>query len=148
MALDTAATWRLPAAAAHASARPRDLRLAEAAYVAFLLLIFISLHPFAIRDMTLLPLGDSGNGQGDLWRQVCYLGIFSLIAAAAWAQNGARVSAAVPPLLAALLVWCLLSSVWAATPGIALRRASLEIVIALSALLSVQTLGAERASSS
>jgi O-antigen ligase len=144
MASNAAATWRLPAAV-NAAARPSDLRLAEVGYVAFLLLIFVTLQPFAVRDVSLLPLGDSGNGQGDVWRQICYLGTFALIAAGAWRRNGARVSAAVPPLLGALLFWCLLSSLWAATPGIAFRRASLEIVIALSALLSMQTLGAERA---
>jgi exopolysaccharide production protein ExoQ len=123
---------------------PADL-FAEISFVAFLLLIFVGLKPFAIRDMSVLPLGDSGNGAGDAWRQVCFLGTFTAIAFCAWRRDGARVFSAVPPLLAILLLWCLASGLWAQTPAIAIRRAGLETVIAISAMLSVQMLGVERA---
>src|SRR5690242_10776515 len=123
---------------------PADL-FAEISFVAFLLLIFVGLKPFAIRDMSVLPLGDSGNGAGDAWRQVCYLATFTAIAFCAWRRDGARVFFAIPPLLAILLLWCLASGLWAQTPAIAIRRAGLETVIAISAMLSVQMLGAARA---
>ena len=118
---------------------------AEVSFVAFLLLIFVGLKPFAIRNMFELPLGDSGTGEGDMWRQVCYLATFTAIAFCAWRQHGARVFSAVPPLVAALLLWCLATGLWAQTPAIAIRRAGLETVIAVSAMLSVQMLGVERA---
>src|SRR6476659_2485158 len=115
-----------PIAVARATPRaPGDL-FAEASFLAFLLLIFVSLNPFAIREMSLLPLGDSGNGQGDIWRQVCYLASFTAIAFCAWRRDGMRVFSAVPPLLAALLLWCLATGLWAAVPAIAVRRAGLE----------------------
>jgi O-antigen ligase len=90
-------------------------------------------------------LGDSGNGAGDVWRQVYYLGSFTAIAFCAWRRDGARVLYALTPLLAILLLWCVASGLWAQTPAIAIRRAGLETVIAISAMLSVQMLGAERA---
>jgi exopolysaccharide production protein ExoQ len=125
------------------SRAPGDL-FSEISFVGFLLLIFVGLKPFAIREMSLLPLGDSGTGAGDVWRQVCYLATFTAIAFSAWRHQGARVFSAVPPLLAALLLWCLATGLWAQTPTIAIRRAGLEAVIAVSAALSVQMLGVER----
>jgi O-antigen ligase len=44
----------------------------------------------------------------------------------------------------ALLGWCILSASWAAEPSVCFRRAVLAGVIALSAMLSVMTLGAQR----
>jgi O-antigen ligase len=137
MALETSA-------AAPENARTQGARFAELSFVAFLLLIFVSLKPFAIRDMSLLPLGDSGTGAGDAWRQVCYLGAFSAIAISACLVNGARVLTCMSPLLALLLGWCLISGLWAPAPDIAFRRGGLEIVIALSAALAVQAVGPER----
>jgi exopolysaccharide production protein ExoQ len=125
-------------------ARTQGAAFAELSFVAFLLLIFVTLKPFAIRDMSLLPLGDSGTGAGDAWRQVCYLCVFSAIALSAYMSKGARIFACMSLLLALLLGWCLISGLWAQTPDIAFRRAGLEIVIALSAALGVQTVGPER----
>jgi exopolysaccharide production protein ExoQ len=133
-----------PAATSHAQLRVQADLFAEISFVAFLLLIFVGLKPFAMRDMSLLPLGDSGNGAGDVWRQVCYLGTFTAIVFCAWRRDGARVFSAVPFLLAALLLWCVATGLWAQTPAIAIRRAGLETVIAISAMLSVQMLGVER----
>jgi O-antigen ligase len=134
----------LDAAVPYANARTRRDLFGEISVVAFLLLIFVGLKPFAVRDMSILRLGDSGNGEGDLWRQMCFLGSFTALAFAAWRSQGARMFAAVPPLLAVLLVWCLATGLWAQTPAIAIRRAGLETVIALSAMFSVQMLGVER----
>lgn len=133
-----------PLGAAPPQTSSRADRFAELAFVAFLLLIFVTLRPFAIRDMSLLPLGDSGNGQGDALRQVCYLSVFGAITLAAWRSAGTRILFAVPISLALLLGWCLLSSRWAETPDIVMRRAVLEIVIALCAMLGVQSLGSHR----
>jgi O-antigen ligase len=118
---------------------------ADAAFVAFLLLIFVTLKPFAVRDVAALSLGDNGTGAGDVWRQVCYLTIFTALAAAAFQSVNSRIVTAVPPLLALLLGWCLLTTFWSRTPDVAMRRAVLEIVIALSAMFGVHALGPERA---
>ena len=59
-------------------------------------------------------------------------------------EKGYRAFAAVPPVLALLLVWCLISSLWSPEPGVSLRRAALESVIVLSAMMSVSTLGPAR----
>ena len=121
----------------------RDL-LGEIGFVFFLLLIFIGLKPFAIRDQAALAFGQ-GTGEGDSWRQITFLAAFLLIAAAAWRANGARMVAAIPPVLTALLFWCLATSLWAQAPDVTLRRAGLEVVIVLSAMLGVQTIGMDRA---
>lgn len=132
--------WRLPdrAVARHADA------VAEFCFVVFLLLIFVGLKPFAIRNLSALAPGDSGDGAGNLWRQVCYLGTFAAITMSAWRCRGMVAFRALPVPLVLLLGWCLVTSLWAPTPEVALRRAVLEIVIALSAVLGVQTIGAER----
>lgn len=133
-------SWTLPP-----QSRVAAMTFAEYAFLLFLLLIFVGLKPFAVRDMSDLQLGQSGNGQGDLWRQVAYLACFSAIAIAAYLKSGARIFHAVPPVLAILLGWCVITSLWAPAPEVGVRRAGLEMVIALSALLSAQTVGPERA---
>src|SRR3954447_4092125 len=115
--------FALPATAAPAT------KLAELGYVLFLLLVFVSLHPFAIREMSLLPLGTSGNGEGDALRQVCFLGTFALIAFSAFQARGSDIARAMPLTLALLLGWCLATSLWSPAPMIAMRRAALEVVI-------------------
>jgi exopolysaccharide production protein ExoQ len=127
--------------APRASSMPR---LAEIAYFAFLLLIFVGLQPFAIRDATALTGAEAATGAGDALRQLAFASIFGLIVFASVRENGYRAFAAVPPVLALLLVWCLISSVWSPEPGISLRRAALESVIVLSAMMSASTLGSAR----
>jgi O-antigen ligase len=134
----------IPAAHAPAAAASRD-RLGEFAFVAFLLLVFVGLKPFAVRDPVKLALGESGfTGAGDTWRQITYLAAFALLMFAAWRARGSRMLEAVPAPLACLLAWCVLSAFWSDTPDVTLRRAGLEGVIVLSALLGVETLGSER----
>ena len=136
----TESIWAAPAS----RTSDRNL-LAEIGFSAFLLLIFVGLHPFALRNQANLPLGDSGTGAGDMWRQITYLGAFTLIAAGALQRDATRIFAALSPLLAVLLVWCLITSLWALQPGVTMRRAGLEIVIVLSGAMGVQAVGAERA---
>lgn len=128
--------------------RPRvnfGLRLEELAFLAFLLLIFVGLSPFAIRDPAALAAGESGiDGAGDLARQVCYASVFALIVFAALREQGTRVVFAVPPALALLLLWCLASSAWSPEAAVTLRRAALATVIVMSVMLSVSTIGVAR----
>jgi exopolysaccharide production protein ExoQ len=118
---------------------------AEAAFLLFLLLIFIGLQPFATRDPVALAAGESGfGGAGDVLRQVAYLGVFALIAIAAMRADGFRALLCVSPFFAALLTWCALSALWAQAPEVTFRRAVLEITIVMSAMMSVSTLRGER----
>jgi exopolysaccharide production protein ExoQ len=119
-------------------------RLAEIAYFAFLLLIFVGLQPFAIRDDTALTGAQAATGSGDALRQLAFASVFGMIVFASLREKGYRAFAAVPPVLALLLLWCLISSVWSPEPGISLRRAALETVIVLSAMMSASTLGRAR----
>ena len=119
-------------------------RLAEVAYFAFLLLIFVGLEPFAVRDATVLTGAQAATGAGDGLRQFAFASIFGLIVFASMREKGYRAFAAVPPVLAVLLLWCLISSVWSPEPGISLRRAALESVIVLSAMMSASALGRAR----
>lgn len=121
-------------------------RVREFAFAAFLLLVFIGLAPFATRDPNLLVSGETiAAGEGDLIRQILYLLIFTTIVVSAVQREGFRAIDAVPIGLAALLLWCGLSALWAAEPGITIRRVGLEVVVVLSAMLSVSSLGPDRA---
>src|SRR5271165_1383181 len=96
--------------------------IADAGFVVFLLLIFVGLSPFAIRDPAALSAGESGfSGAGDLARQISYLGAFALVGFAAVQQRGLKALWDVSPILAALLLWCALSAIWAAAPGVTFR---------------------------
>jgi exopolysaccharide production protein ExoQ len=120
--------------------------LADAGYLAFLLLIFVGLAPFAVRDPVMLAAGESGfAGAGDAMRQIAFLGVFALIAVSAFREAGPVAMRSVPPMLLALLTWCLLSALWATEPDVSFRRAVLAAVIVVSAMMSVSTIGPERA---
>ncbi|HEX4157282.1 MAG TPA: O-antigen ligase family protein [Rhizomicrobium sp.] len=119
--------------------------LAELAFLGFLFLIFVTLEPFATRDAVTLAGGESGfTGAGDALRQVAYLAVFLFVAFAAVRQRGFDALFCIPPLFAALLAWCALSAAWSAAPDVVFRRAVLEIVIVMSAMMGVATLGMER----
>jgi exopolysaccharide production protein ExoQ len=120
--------------------------IAEAGYLALLLLIFVSLSPFAIRDPVALAAGESGfSSAGDIVRQLAFLGTFVVIAFSAWRQEGSFVLRSVSPLLMALLAWCLLSASWATEPDVSFRRGVLASVIVVSAMMSVSAIGPARA---
>jgi len=116
--------------------------LVEAAFVAFLLLVFVGLTPFAVRSGAFGL--SSTTGSGDLMRQVCYLAVFVALVAASVQKRGLMVVAVVPVSLLLLLLWCFISAAWAPVPGIVIRRAGLEFVIVCSALLGVDALGPSR----
>jgi O-antigen ligase len=119
---------------------------AEAGYLAFLLLIFVSLSPFAIRDPVTLAAGESGfAGSGDVLRQFSFLAVFAWIGISTFRQQGAVALPGVPTMFAVLLAWCLLSALWAAEPDVSFRRAVLAAVIVVSATMSVSAVGPERA---
>lgn len=122
-------------------------RVLEFAFAGFLLLVFVGLQPFAIRDPNVLAHGDMiAAGEGDLARQLLYLLLFSAIFIAAIQREGWRAVDAIPPILAILLLWCGLSAFWTeAPPMITIRRVGLEVVVVMSVMLSVNELGADRA---
>jgi O-antigen ligase len=123
--------------------RVRLPRLAESGFVAFLLLIFIGLSPFALRDPALMAAGENA-WAGDGLRQLCFASVFAWVAIAAWREQGLRMTAAIPASLAALLLWCWISASWSPEAGVTLRRAALATIIVLCALLSMRSLGEER----
>ena len=117
----------------------------EAVFLAFLLLAFVGLSPFAIQAPAVTAFGEVGTtGAGDLARQLCYLAVFAAVVIGALRRFGLQAVSFVPVLLIALLVWCLLSAAWSSEPAVTLRRAGLAVVLVTSAMLSVQTVGAER----
>lgn len=120
--------------------------IAETAFLALLLMVFIGLMPFAPRDASTLAIGESGfAGAGDATRQVLYLLVLAASVGAALQLRGLSAFRAIPIPLAMLLGWCLLSASWAPAPDIALRRAGLEIVVVVCAMLGVESIGVARA---
>lgn len=136
MAGSTAAlAWQAPRTAA-------TPRLAEIAFAALLLLIYVGTTPFALRAAT-VPVGApvAQSGAGDALRQVCFLSVFVLVLWSALKDRGLRALASVPPLMAMLLAWCVASALWSAEPAVTARRAVLAAVVVYSAMMSVETLG-------
>lgn len=119
--------------------------VAEGAFIALLLLAFVGLAPFSPRYPEVLALGESGiTGAGDTFRQILYLAIFLSTLMAAIDRRGLAAFSVIPVALVALLAWCAASALWAVEPGVTFRRAMLEVVVVISTMLNVQTLGAER----
>lgn len=121
-------------------------RVAEFAFLAFLLLVFIGLSPFAIRDPAALAAGQASDaGAGDLVREIAYVSVFALIVLAALGTRGIGALRALPVLMALLLAWCIASAAWSLEPDVTLRRAVLASLIVLSAMMSLAAIGAPRA---
>jgi O-antigen ligase len=118
---------------------------ATIAFVALLLLVFVGLDAFQPPAEVSEFGGATSLAQGDLLRQILYLSAFAVSVICAVQRRGLMAVKAIPLGMALLLLWCLASSRWAAVPDIALRRAGLEMVLTLSVLFSVDTIGAERA---
>jgi O-antigen ligase len=137
----------IPSHTARSAALPRLAPwLAETAFLALLLMVFIGLAPFAPRDPATLAIGESGfAGAGDAVRQALYLLVLIVTMCTALELRGLSAFRAVPLTLALLLGWCLLTAYWAPASGVALRRGGLEVVVVLSALLGVESIGVERA---
>src|ERR1700743_3670590 len=93
--------------------------IAETAFVALLLLIFVSLQPFANRDTVNTAVGaGAAESAGSTLGQVCYLLTFGVLAMSAVMKNGIRAANAVPILFAVLLAWCATTAVWATEPSV------------------------------
>lgn len=116
--------------------------VAETALVAFLLLVFIGLEPFAPRGPGAEQLVSAGSG--DMLRQISFLAAFAVISFCALRKYGLEMIALVPALLSLTLGWCLMSGLWADEGAVTFRRAALEVIIVLSALWGVETVGIER----
>jgi exopolysaccharide production protein ExoQ len=117
----------------------------EAVLLAFLLLAFVGLSPFAPPPPAVTAFGGvATTGAGDLARQLCYLVVLAAIVIGAVRTFRMEAFSLVPVLLVLLLAWCLLSALWSGEPGVTLRRAGLAVVLVISAMLSVETVGAER----
>lgn len=117
----------------------------EAVLLVFLLLAFVGLSPFAVHAPAVTAFGEVGTtGAGDLARQLCYLAVFVAIVIGALRTLRMEALSLVPVLLALLLAWCLLSAAWSGEPGVTLRRAGLAVILVISAMLSVETVGARR----
>ncbi len=130
------------ALATHPLWGPAQARIAEGAFVLFLLLVFVGLTPFAMPDTTAGT--NPASGAGDVVRQFSYLTVFGIIAAMAAMRRGWQmVPAGFFPFLV-LLGWCVLSAFWSIEPGVTLRRAVLVAVVSISAMLAVDTVGAAR----
>jgi exopolysaccharide production protein ExoQ len=119
----------------------------DAGFLVLLLLAFVGMQPFAIRNpATDLEVGPyQATGGGDMLRQAFYLLLFASVVAAGFLRRGFAIVRAVPPMLLVLLGWCLMSALWATAPDIAMRRAGLAIVVAISAMLCVDAIGPTRA---
>ena len=131
--------------AAHVIRTPSATWIDAAVLFAFLLLAFVGLSPFAVHEPSVTTFGQNGTtGAGDTARQICYLVVFVAIMVGAFRVRRLDVLTAVPVLLFALLAWCLLSTLWAGEPGVAFRRAGLAVVLVLSVMLSVETVGTQR----
>jgi exopolysaccharide production protein ExoQ len=123
-------------------ATPVDMAL----FLAFLLLVFVGLKPFAVPSPEVGAYGAQGmTGSGDALRQAAYLLVFAAVAIAALRIKGAGALFDMPATLLLLLAWCLLSTLWAAEPGVALRRAGLAAIVAFSAVMSERAVGPARA---
>jgi len=124
-------------------AAPRLLPLLS--FMALLLLVFVGLDAFSPPPLVSIYGGVEEASHGDTLRQVAYLATGALIGLAALQSFGLGAARIVPLTMALLLAWCLASALWAPETNIVLRRAGFEIVVVISLLLSVETLGPERA---
>jgi exopolysaccharide production protein ExoQ len=120
-------------------------RLPSLAFLALLLLVFVGLDAFSPPPLVAQFGGVEEASRGDTARQVLYLGTAALIGFAALQCYGMGVLRAVPLSMGLLLAWCVASAMWAPEPGVVLRRAGLEVIIVVSLMLSVETLGPARA---
>jgi O-antigen ligase len=133
-------------ASSFAAAPPSRLAaaVAETAFVALLLLVFVGLTPFAPRTAAAIAARDLASATGDTARQICFLSLFVIIAASAIRERGWQVFKSVPLLVVMLMAWCALSSLWADQPDVTFRRAVLASLLVWSVMMSVDTLGSER----
>src|SRR4051812_12561303 len=133
MASDYALSYVPPRAVEHNA-------LPVLSFVALLILIFVGLDAFS--PPVPQPAGAPQATHGDALRQLAYLSVAGMVGIAAVHRFGFGALRALPVSMGLLLAWCLASALWAPQPDIVLRRAGLEVVLAGSLLLSVETVGA------
>lgn len=125
--------------ARHSTVMPRWL--VEGAFVALLLLVFVGLEPFKLPPPGGVALT---NGSGDMLRQLIYVVVFAMLTIFAYQRRSLSAIGIVPLPLLLLIVWCFLSMTWSFVPGVTLRRAGLEMIIIVSAMLGVDAVGPKR----
>jgi exopolysaccharide production protein ExoQ len=119
--------------------------LDQAAFLAFLLLVFVGVKPFMPPPPEIDAFGAQGmTGSGDTLRQIGYLAVFALILFVAARKRGWKSLMAVPLPLLLIMLWCLASAAWAAEPGVAMRRSGLATIVMFCAFLSVRPLPPQR----
>lgn len=119
-------------------------RIDEAVILAFLVLAFVGVTPFHPPPPELLGSVDK-SGAGDSLRQVFYLLAFSAIAWRSYVRFGLQAVSAFPLALLVLLAWCMATALWSPEPDVSIRRSGLAVVLVVSAMLSVNNVGSERA---
>jgi len=128
-------------------APPRDVSrsvIAEIAFIALLLMMFVGLSPFAPPPSP-TSVNMTAPAPGDSLRQVIFLAIFFPVLFASTLQRGWDVFRVVPLALIAMLAWCFFSIFWSAVPDVSLRRAALAAIVVISTIASVDLLGGPRA---
>jgi O-antigen ligase len=114
-------------------------------FIALLLLIFVGLDAFSPPLLVSQFGGVREASHGDILRQVAYVAVAGMVGLTAIQRHGIGALRAVPVTLGLLLAWCMVSATWAAETDIVLRRAGLETIIIVSLMMSIDTLGPERA---
>jgi len=115
------------------------------AFIGLLLLIYVGLDAFSPPPLVSQFGGVREASRSDVLRQVAYLGVAAMIGIAALQRFGIGLLRAIPVSMGILLAWCMVSAMWAPEAAIVLRRAGLEIVVVVSLMLSVETIGPVRA---
>jgi O-antigen ligase len=125
---------------------PRASWIDEAVFLAFLLLAFVGLTPFAVQAPQVTAFGGvATTGAGDLARQLCYLAVLAAVLIEAARKRGFASFSTLPLMLLLLLAWCVASAAWSGEPLVSIRRAGLAVVLVLCAMLSVEIIGVNRA---
>lgn len=128
-------------------APPRDVSrsvIAETAFVALLLMMFVGLSPFA-PPISPTSVNMAAPAPGDGLRQIIFLAIFFPVVFASTLQRGWDVFRVVPLALIAMLAWCFFSMGWSGVPDVTLRRAALAAIVVISTIASVDLVGGPRA---
>lgn len=115
------------------------------AFIGLLLLIYVGLDAFSPPPLVAQFGGVREASRTDVLRQIAYLGIATMVGIAALQRFGIGLLRAIPVSMGILLAWCLASALWAPDTSIVIRRAGLEIVVVVSLMLSIETLGPVRA---
>ncbi|MFO1247061.1 MAG: O-antigen ligase family protein [Alphaproteobacteria bacterium] len=119
--------------------------LPVAAFIGLMLLIYVGMDAFSPPPLVSQFGGVREASRTDVLRQVAYLGIAAMVGIAALQRFGIAMLRAVPVSMGILLAWCMASAMWAPDTSIVIRRAGLEIVVVVSLMLSIETLGPVRA---